>query len=705
MSKRRRSRSKQAIAGQEADGARRTRVLYGCLLLVAGCLAYANSFDGAFVFDDGLNIVKDKSIRHLWPPGHWLGTRRPVVSLSLAINYKLGELEEPWGYHLFNLSVHLIAGLTLFALIGRVLSLDRFGSVVRRSRYPFAAAVALLWLVHPLQTQSVTYIIQRAEALMGMFYMLCLYTLHRGAHSRVSWRWHAACVCSCALGMASKAVMVTAPPMLLLYDRVFLAGSWRELVRRRWALHLGAAATWSFLVFSGITRGVLNPPPTAQASVGFGVEEFSAFEYALTQPGVILHYLRLAVWPRGQCLDYGWPVVDDPGDAVVPAVVVVLLILATLWALWRRSWLGFAGAWFFGVLAPTSSFIPIKDAAFEHRMYLPLAAVVIVVLAAGRSGLIFLFDRMRLRPARRHLIFWALVIAVALALSSATHVRNALYHDPVLVWQDVIAKAPRNPRAHNSLAWAYLERDDNAAAILKFQDAIRVDPEFASAYANLCAVQLEEGAYAGAVASCLKALELDPQGFGAEVPQKLAAAYMLQGNVAAATRAFREAIRVDPDGCKEDVYLNYGSALMMEGRLDEAIAAFETAARMKPDYEMAYYNRGNALSQKGDFQAAIESYRRALRLKPDYAEANVRLGVTLRKTGRSEESLDCFRKALDSISMETSAWVPIEVHHETGNTLLDLGKKAEAAAAFRAALRIDPNHPGARKGLRSADAS
>ncbi|MEK7786522.1 MAG: glycosyltransferase family 39 protein, partial [Chloroflexota bacterium] len=243
----------------------------------------------------------------------------------------------------------------------------------------FAFAVALLWAVHPLQTQSVTYVIQRGESLMGLFYLLTLYCAIRGLHSSRRRGWYGAAIVACALGMASKAVMVTAPVMVFIYDLVFLrrsgmpktSGAGRPhggaalghatppAQAARWGLYFGLAATWGVLWACDVTGEVLDPS-ARRSHVGFGYHGLTPLEYAATQPGVILNYLRLSFWSVGLCLDYDWPVARTAIVIIPPALVLLLLIGATAWGLVRRSWLGFAGAWFFVILAPTSSFIPIK---------------------------------------------------------------------------------------------------------------------------------------------------------------------------------------------------------------------------------------------------------------------------------------------------------------------------------------------------------
>ena len=230
---------------RDALGSRRATWLAAAIIALAALAVYANSFNGAFVFDDIPWILVDPGVHKLWPltdvlfssnPNFVSG--RPVVNLTIAVNYVLGGTD-PRGYHAFNIAIHILAGLTLFGIVRRTLAMpvlrDRFAAAAT----PLALAVALVWIVHPLQTAAVTYVIQRTEALVGLFYLLTLYCVIRGTESGRSWRWYAAAVAACFLGMGTKEVMVTAPVVVLLYDRTFLSGSFAAALTRRWGLYLG----------------------------------------------------------------------------------------------------------------------------------------------------------------------------------------------------------------------------------------------------------------------------------------------------------------------------------------------------------------------------------------------------------------------------------------------------------------------------------
>ena len=429
------------------------------LLLIAGTLAcYANSLRGVFLLDDNALLRGERHIKTL--PSAVVATTRPLTRLTFFLNYTL------WGFkpadtHAVNVGIHLTAGMCLYGILRRILMLPRFQTLFGRAAIPIAWTVAALWLTHPLQTASVTYVSQRAEALMGMFYLLTLYCLVRGAQSsRHAW-WEGGAVAACALGMASKPVMVTAPVVALLFDRAFLAGSFREALRTRLRLYFGLAATWLIL------GTLLAFPHESATSTGLQPHLPSPLTYLLTQPAVIVHYLRLAFWPNALCLDYAWPPATSIKATLIPALILTSVFTLSVWVTIRNHPLGFAGLWFFVILAPTSSFLPIGDCAFEHRMYLPLASVLTAVVTGS-----YWFLRGRVRPS----LMIALAGTAVVASCVTTFNRNELYGNEIWIWRDTVKKRPFNLRARIDLAVALSEAGYAQEAVREYQQVLMLIP-------------------------------------------------------------------------------------------------------------------------------------------------------------------------------------------------------------------------------------
>ncbi len=369
------------------------------LLVLAGLFVYWNSFSGPFVFDDIESIVENHQIRSLWrfadvlAPERELPTAgRPLVNASFAINYALGGLDVR-GYHAWNLGVHLACALLLFGVVRRTLQMPALRARFGAHAIDLAFAVALLWAIHPLNTEVVDYLTQRTESMMGLCYLATLYASLRAA-VEPSWRWPVLAVTSCAAGMACKESMVTAPVMVALYDRGFVFSSMKDAIAARWRLYAGLASTWILLALL-----LRSGPRIHSAGFSTGV---SAWTYLLNQTVMITRYVRLSVWPRALVVTYGWPVSLTLGDVLPQALFVAALLAAAVIALVRKPALGFAGAWFFLTLAPTSSVVPIAtEVGAERRMYLPLIALVSLAVI-GSAALWSVIRQKARRRARAH---------------------------------------------------------------------------------------------------------------------------------------------------------------------------------------------------------------------------------------------------------------------------------------------------------------
>jgi protein O-mannosyl-transferase len=646
----------------------------GGIVILAALVAYHNSFSGPFIFDDSSAITDNPTIRHfgsaLSPPLDTSTGGRPVLNLTFALNYALDGMNVR-GYHAFNLLIHVLAGLTLFGIVRRTLRRpilrERFGAAA----LPLALAVAVIWVVHPLQTEAVTYISQRAESLMGLFYLLTLYCFICGAESAAPARWQILSIVACIFGMMSKEIIVTAPVILMLYDRTFVAGSFREAWQRRWRYYLGLASTWLLLI--RLTAG-LN-----QRGVGFD-QGITWWSYALTSCRSVVLYLKLAVWPHPLVFDYGFNVIHNPVTVLPYVLFSVILVVGLGIALWRWPMIGFAGAWFFVILAPTSSVIPVAlQPMAESRLYLSLAAVIGLV-ALGLYRLI----------GRRSLIIFA-VVAVGLGWLSRR--RNEDYRNELAIWNDTLAKHPDNARAHNNLGIILMRLSRSQEAIAQFKAALRTDPDYAEAHDNLGIVLMRLNQSQEAIIQFEAALRIAPN--YADAYNNLGIVLMKLSQSREAVAQFEAALRIDPDYA--DAHNNLGHALLnIPGHLPDAIAEFEAALRIKPDFAEAHNNLGVALTKiPGRLPDAIPHFDAALKIKPDYAEAYDNLGVALTKIpSRLPDAIASFETAL-KIKPDYA-----EAHNSLGIALATIpGRSPDAISQYEAALRINPDYAEAHYDL------
>ena len=610
------------------------------VLVGAALLAYHNTFSAPFIFDDLPAITQNQTIRDLRRPSELLvppalsgsgAAGRPVVNLSLALNHALGG-SDVRGYHAFNLFVHTAAGLILYGLIRRTCRICQpqpEGGVrlapSERTADEMAFIIALLWLLHPLQTETVTCIIQRTESLAGFFYLLMFYGFVRSAESRQSRNWTATYHVACLLGAATKEIMVTAPVLLLLFDRTFVTGTFRETWRRRGRTHLFLAVVTGLVVAMLVWRS-----ETRGGTVGFG-HGVGAWEYLLTQCRAIVLYLKLAVWPHPLVLDYGAELVRDPLTVLPQGLLLLGILAGTGWALWRRPILGFFGAWFFVILAPSSSFVPlVTQTIAEHRVYLPLAAVLVLAVAGLR----------RILPKG-----WTVAgLVLAAALGAVTIARNADYRSAESIWRDTAAKWPTNPRAHYMLAQIADDAGRREEAIQHGQAAVRLLPNDPTAHFNL-------------------AFSFAAAGRGEE-----------------ALVHYREAARLRPDSA--EAYINAGATLVRLGRLEEAIAAYETVVRLKPDSAEDRFNLAQVYVRVRRTTEAIAHYEAAAKTKPDLPDVYFRLGNALVTVNRLEDAAAAFREAARRAPNGFEARVNL------ASVLVLLGRAGEAIPVYEEALRI-----------------
>jgi len=451
---------------QTADQEAACRKWIPWLIVVAIAIAYHNSFAGVFLLDDELRITGNPNIGMLWPFGPVL---RFVVDLTFKANYQLGGLKAA-DYHAVNLLVHIAAALALYGVVRRTLMMSPCEEQHQGPEGAFLAAVcATVWAVHPLQTQSVTYICQRYEAMAGLFLFLMLYCFVRARDGRSPPAWYAACSVACFLGTGTKEIMVIAPLVILLYDYTFVSPDWTTLVRARWGLYLALLLSWAFcagLLAWDLLRGTYFHGN----ELGF---RLSAGQYLLAQPGVILHYLRLAAYPVPLCIDYAWSPVESLADVIWPGIPLAALLLIAVWALRKRRPAGFLGVAFFVILSPTSGLLPLDDIAFEHRMYTALAAVVCAAVIGGHKALRRTFDKAQVPRPWRIAIHTSAPAVIVIVLATLTVARNRDYHSPVAMWRQTVSIRPANLRARNLLAVALCERGAFDEAVLHFEFVLK----------------------------------------------------------------------------------------------------------------------------------------------------------------------------------------------------------------------------------------
>jgi len=612
------------------------------LLVIVGAIwiVYSRALDAPFICDDSISIVENESIRRLWPlwsDGDKLGplsklrgspvAARPLVNLSLAVNYHFGELA-PRGYRVVNIALHMLNVLLLAALVWRALRLPYFGGRIADASGPIAFAVALVWALHPLVTEAVVYVTQRTELMASFCYLATLYASLRywEAH-RV--RWLVAAGLACWAGMASKEVMASAPVMVLLFDRTFISGSIPAAWQKSRPLYVSLFASWLLLVC------LAGPAPhTASAGFHLGV---TANDWWYTQAMVLFMYLKLAVWPWPLSIHYAPPYLTSLAEAWMYVVPVVLIVALALTLLWRRSAVGYLGAFALAILAPTLVVPIVTEIAAERRMYLPLAAIVTLVVV---GGYVALRHALAAKPALAIVTSAALLLAcVGGAVSGA---RLAAYADNVTLWQDVLAHDPTNATAQYNMGTIFLERGEPQQAVAYFERAIELRPQHAPAHHNLGAVLAALGRHDEATKEFERAVELEPGYALGRV--KLGITAMNAGRTAEAKRQFEEALRWQPN--HTDAHRGLAGVLLATGKLDDAVHHARAALDGAPNDAEAQNLLGAALAQQGQFPEALQHFETAVRINPDLLQAQGNLMAAYASLGRSAEAIATAEKAL-----------------------------------------------------------
>jgi tetratricopeptide (TPR) repeat protein len=674
-------------------------------------LVYGNTLSAPFILDDEESITLNEQIRQLWPPSVVLfparevpTAGRPVANVSLAVNYAVGGLDVR-GYHIVNIGIHIACALVLFGIVRRTLLLPALEPQFGASSANLAGAAALLWLVHPLQTEAVNYVTQRTELLMGLFYLLTLYATLR---IRQGIRWQVVAIVCCLLGVASKESMATAPLMVVLFDRTFVFGSFAAAWRARWRFYVGLAASWvllAALIWSG--------PRSRSAGFSTGVTPWT---YLLNQAQLIVHYLRLTFWPGGLVILYGNPRPLTVGDVLPQMIVIVALLGAVILALVKRPKIGFLGAWFFVTLAPTSSLVPIAtEVGAERRMYLPLAAIVVLMVMGAalfwerlRQNVRSMADQtpdaagsrsaaanrshtgnrsaaanrstaarrsVRLQPDGTLFIGFALLTVVTVALAATTVARNREYSSAVSLARTVVSRWP-TPRAQHWLGAELLAAGDHDEGIANLRQALAGDPRV---HYTLGMALFKDGQDADAIDHLRAFVRAEP--LRIEVPvahEAIGRALEHQGHYAEAANELRLALRMTPGNnslhailgevlfrqekfdesigeyrqflarrpADVDALLNLGISYVGAGRSDEAIAAFRRAVEIDPRHPGAERNLARALIEARKFADALPHAEAAVRLAPNDAVALDELGLALAGLRRFEEAIDAFKHSL-----------------------------------------------------------
>jgi tetratricopeptide (TPR) repeat protein len=671
------------------------------LIAILGFIVYSNSFHVPFVFDDESSILDNPVIKSLGnflssSKGYTFNPRRFVGYLTIAMNYAVGGFDVT-GYHAFNLAVHIVNAFLVYALTVLTFRTPYMrNSSLSLSSRAIAFFTAALFVVHPIETQAVTYVVQRFTSLTTMFYLmsLSLYArwrlLEESGRSprRKAFLWYFLALVAAVLAMKTKEIAFTLPIMVVIYEFFFF----RLPMRRRLPFLAPILATLFIIPLSLLN--IAKPLGQALSDVSEVTRiqtDVSRWDYLFTQFRVIVTYIRLLVFPVNQNLDYDYPMYHSFSS---PPVILSFLFLLALFIfglyLFLRSrrcdseygpgfrLVSFGIMWFFVTLSVESSVIPIVDLMFEHRAYLPSVGFI----SAFVVGAMIVMSRLK---RKREKFFGEAVapvlVVMVLLFGLATYSRNMTWKDPVTLWSDVVKKSPAKARTIYDLGQAYDIRGQAERAADLYRTAIRLDPYLAHAYNNLANIYEKQGRVELAIWLYRKVIALYPE--DAIARTNLGAVYAKQGRYAEATAELTTAIRIKPDYAI--AHNNLGNVYYERGYLDDALREYQTAIKVKEDFSGAYNNLGLVYVKKGLLNEAAEEFRLAIRFEPGGAEPYNNLGMVYLKQGNFEGALHEFQRA--------SALQPGNpaIHANIGRVYLSTGNLEEALRAFQTALAIAPD--------------
>lgn len=594
-------------------------------LLAAAALAlilltlWQGALDADFVLDDHPVIVEQEG-HMLGPEGvaRALEGERPVAGLTFVLDARLRGMS-PRGWHWSNLLIHLAAALTLFELVRRSTSvvLDRSGLGTTSGRPALAVAfvTSLVWAMHPVQTEVVSYVVQRSEALAALFTFLTLFWLVIAFERGRTLVWTLLAVVTTCLALGSKASAICLPPILLLLDWGVLEGDLKSAIRRRWPLHLtvwclGLTYAASELLFGDL----LNATPDQAVGVGLGVRGQTAITYLLAQFEAVPVYLGMIVWPRELLIDR----LDQTGTwsiAVLPGMGFILVWIAVGTAgLLRHRWWGALMLMAILAIMPTSSFIPVSDVIVEHRLYLPLAALA-VLLVGGLYGLLIMTKNRGFTPGWLPPALVCLVFAAILSLSAIrVHARNLDYASPENLWAQAMEADSGSLRARINYSSELLRQGRAGEALPIIEEVISISPSNLQARINagIALVAMDQPVAA------LEHLQIAEETYAGHpsMHAALGDARRALGDLDSAEQHFRRVIDRQPSDARTRLVL--ANVLQEQGRPDEAMACQERAIgilRVGTDRELLYsalMNRGSSAFRLERWREAADYYREAM---------------------------------------------------------------------------------------------
>ncbi len=611
-----------------------------CLaIVIVGLIVYSNTIHSSFQFDDYKSIVDNPAIRdpqnipQLFRGEGPTAPSRAIVTTTFAINYYLGG-DSVEGYRWFNISIHLLNGLLVYLLAVTILS--KYFSGARGMDTSIARVlalfVALLFVASPIQTHAVAYIVQRNGLIASFFYLLSLVLFTKAVTSHgVSAYLYTGSVLSFLFAIWCKEMAYSAPVIMFLYYQCFVAGHCRSPGKGlRLVLPYVALAAVSFY---------LTVPLGAERSA----PEWGRWEYLLTQSNALIEYIKLLVLPLPGRLnvDYDFPLAGTLWEfpTLLSAVSIVAILATAFLFLDRARLLAFSVLWFFVTLAPTSSFIPLRDLMVTYRLYLPGVGFYLLLVVGVHKAVCYLGERRGLEPRFTRLAELAVLISIVLFYSACTYERNNVWKTQITLWEDTVNKSPNKVRPHYNLGYCYAKEGQEIKAWKQYlickglhikapriRDSLELEC-YSAACNNLGMIYFNAGLYNVAVPILKEAIKINPN--SAKAHSNLGDAYVYTGRMEEAEAEYKLDIQLNNK--RSRAYGGLGLVYESKGMLDEAIGAYTNAVRVDPTNTAVWMKLGRLwLNHRKDAHKAMHYLREAQRVCTDQEtleEINKLVGV------------------------------------------------------------------------------
>jgi len=641
---------------------------------------YSNTLDVPFHLDDRPMILENPQVRistlsEIGKVGFESAMTRPVAFISFALNYYVHQYDLK-GYHVVNITIHILTGifLYLFMITTIAISTPQSAGPQKPGSFnpsPIAFGATLIWLVHPVQTQSVTYIVQRMTSMASMFYLLSFLLYAKGrilqrAHPdqtiqaetdssskyknitnnfrrSLSSLYFSCAVMAWLLALGSKQTSATLPFFIFLYEWYFFQNLSKDWLKKHLKYVLVVFILFSFiaLIYLGF-----NPLERIKSIGDYAHKEFTFTERLFSQFRVVIYYLSLIFYPHPSRLnlDYDFPLshsLIDPSTTLLSLFIITVLVAFAFYTAKKERLISFCILWYLGNLVIESSVIPLAI-IFEHRTYMPSMFVCLLLVLLGA------------RHIKQKWLLLALFGVIVMTFSVWTYERNQVWSDRITLWKDCVKKSPNKVRPHFNLGVAFEDKGFFKNAIHYYSDTLKINPTHYKAHYNLGNILLKENRKAEAI------------------------------------NHFSKALKIKPDYSK--AHINIANALAEEGKFKESVPHFLEVLSLKPNNSKAHYNLGLVLAKTGRLSDAINHFSKAVQLDPE----NLNMRNSLRKAIHAREKIKAeIREAEREMNINEDP----NLYNRLGNLYKSLGESMTAIKHYKKALSIQPNFPPALNNL------